>query len=244
MTGGSGTGNGTAPTVDTYFMPRETPWFRPRLAVRLAVPLDRSARVGAARVAWSALLTAPPLTTALVAPLPTLTLGAVLGLFCSAVPGLAALTWSASHLRDTRRRTAQGLRQAGAEQHAAGLVAAGRLALFAGFGALVGALFLTALHEPLLALLPRRSPLRPMYAATFFAWTAAVVMTAVFAACGALLASAQFWARVDWSRFDVARYARPALQSTVPAVSTAVRALTELGRSTTLRARRGSRRPR
>jgi hypothetical protein len=205
------TGGGSAGTADDYFTPREAPLFRARLAARVAVPLDRGARSAAVKVAWSAALAAPPVTIALVAPAAALTLGAVLGLCCAALPGVAATAWSAARLRDTRQLAARALRQAGAEQRTAWLIAAGRLALFAGVGALVAALCLTALHDPLVAVLPKRSPLRAMFAGGAFDWIVAVAMTGALASGGALLASSPFWTRVDWSRFDLIRYGRPTI---------------------------------
>ena len=71
---------GPADAIDSYFAPRETPWVRARLALRVAVPLDRDARSAALRVTWSAALAGPPVAVALVAPAATLSLGSVLGL--------------------------------------------------------------------------------------------------------------------------------------------------------------------
>ena len=201
-------GGGAADTMDDYFAPREHPWFRARLAARVAVPLDRRARSAAWRVAWSALPAAPPITVALVAPAGTLTLGAVIGLCCAALPGVVATAWSAARLRETRQLAAEALRQAGAEHRTAWLFAAGRLGLFAGAGALVGAGGLAALHDPLASVLPRRSPLRGMFAGGAFGWIQAAAMTVALVVCGALLAGAPFWARVDWGRFDPLRHGR------------------------------------
>jgi len=111
---------GPAVAAEDYFAPREAPWFRARLAVRVAVPLDRGARTAATRVAWSTLLAAPPVTIALVAPTASLTLGNVLGLSCAALPGVTATIWSAARLTETRWLAALALRQAGAEHRPPG----------------------------------------------------------------------------------------------------------------------------
>src|SRR5438270_13428052 len=101
-------------TADSFFQPREPAWFKARLTLRLALPLDRGARAAARRVAWSAALMAPPVMVLLIAPAGRLTASTLIGLLCCALPGTAALVWSASAQRDLRRSTACGLRQAGA----------------------------------------------------------------------------------------------------------------------------------
>jgi hypothetical protein len=191
---------GSADTADGYFGPRETAWFRTRLALRLAVPLDRRAQAAALRVTWSAALAAPPVTIALIAPAQKLTLGALSGLFCAGLPGFAATAWAAVGLRETRRLTARGLRQAGAEQRLAWLVAVARLALFATAGALVGGVFVVLSHAPLGAVLPRHSLLHGMFAAGAADWLLGITMTIALIVGGALLANSTVWERVDWSR--------------------------------------------
>jgi hypothetical protein len=232
---------GAADTADGYFTARETPWFRARLALRVAVPLDRDARVAALRVGWSAALAGPPVTVALVAPDSTLTPGSVSALFCAALPGVVALAWSAARLCGTRQCAARALCQAGAQQRTAWLMAASRLSLFAGGGALAGAAGIAALHDPLVAVLPRRSPLRAMFAGGAQTWLQAVVLAAALAICGALAASSPAWARVEWSRFKPPQAARRRVGRYVADVagSRAARRL-----RTRIRVPRGFRRPR
>ncbi len=230
------TGGRPAGTADDYFTPPETPLFRARLALRTAVPLDRDARSAALKVAWSAALVAPPVAIALVAPASALTPATVLGLCCAGLPGASALVWSAVRLRDTRRLAALALRQAGAEHRTAWLIAAGRPALFAAVGTLVTALCLLLLHDPLAAVLPKRSPLHAMFVGGVSHWLLAVATTSAFVVAGTLLASAQFWARVDWSRFDLVRHGRPAVDR--------VRAMLQARIPARLSFRRAGRRPR
>ena len=201
----------TADAVDSSFEPREAAWFRTRLTLRLAVPLDRHARIAALKVAGAAALASPPITIALIAPAAKLTLGAVFGLFCAGLPGLAATAWTAAGQRETRQQALRGLRQAGAEQRLAWLIAAARLSLFAGTGALTGSLFLALSHAPLGTVLPRQSPLRGMFAADAVTWLIGVALTALLTVGEALLASSPMWITVDWGRFTgwlrVRRYA-------------------------------------
>lgn len=197
----NGDRTGTFGAADSSFGPREAAWFRTRLALRLAVPLDRDARLASLKVACSAMLAAPPVTILLIAPADRLTLGTVAGLCCAGLPGFTASAWAAAGLRDTRHLAAHGLRQAGAEQRIAWLLAAMRLALFAGVGALAGGLLVALLRAPLGAALPQYSPLHGMFAADAFTWLLGVVLTAVLAVGGALLASSPIWTRIDWTRF-------------------------------------------
>jgi hypothetical protein len=199
---GSATGSGAADTVDTFFQPREPAWFRARLTLRLAVPLDRGVRAAAWRVAWSAALVAPPITVMLIAPAGRLTASTLIGLLCCALPGAAALIWSASAQRELRRSTARGLRQAGAEHRTAWLIATGRLALFAGAGALAGSVSITLLHAPIGDLLSPRAPLHGMFGAGALTWLVAVLQTAALAVAGALTASSPVWQRVDLTRLN------------------------------------------
>jgi hypothetical protein len=199
---------GAAEPADVFFTPRETPWFRARLALRVAVPPDPAARAAAVRLAWAAAVAAPPLMVAMIAPAATLTPGSVFALCCSALPGGAATAWSASRLREAREVTARALRQAGAEQRTAWLLAAGRLALFAGLGAAAGAVWIAMVHVPLARVLPRRSPLHAMFDGRTSSWISAAVLTVVFAVAGALLAGSPRWAQVDWNRYDPARLLR------------------------------------
>src|SRR5262249_30977060 len=146
--------NGTLASVDSYFEPREAAWFRTRLALRLAMPRDRAAKVAAVKVAASAALAAPPGTITPIAPVETPTLGAVPALLCAGLPGFAATAWTAADLRETRLLATRGLRQAGAEQRTAWLIGATRLASFAAIGALVGSLLVVLSHATLGAMLP------------------------------------------------------------------------------------------
>ncbi len=198
----------TVGTIDSYSQPRDAAWFRTRLALRLAVPLDRAPRLAALRVAGSAALAAPPITIALVAPSAKLTLGAVTGLCCAALPGFTATAWNAAGLRDTRHRAARGLRQAGAEQRIAWLLAAIRLSLFAGVGALAGSLLLALVRMPLSAVLPHYSPLRRMLTANMSTWLLGTALTVMLVIGGALLASSLVWLRIDWTRL----WTRPAVR--------------------------------
>jgi len=238
------TGGGPAGVADDYFTPREAPLFRPRLAFRAAVPLDRGACSAALKVAWSAALVAPPVTITLVAPASALTLGTVLGLCCAGLPGAAALVWSSARLRETRRLAALALRQAGAEHRTAWLIAAGRPTLFAAVGALVTALCLFVLHDPLAAVLPKRSPLYAMFVGGASHWLQAVATTGALVVAGTLLASSQIWARVDWSRFDLVRYGRPAVERTRARFQARFQIRIPAWRPTRLSVRRGGRRPR
>lgn len=196
---------GTADEVDSYFTPREAAWFRARLTLRLAVPLDRQARVAALKVAGSAALAAPPITIALIAPAGKLTLSAAFGLLCAGLPGLAATAWSAAGVRETRQLAARALRQAGAEQRQAWLFAAARLSLFAGIGALAGCAVLALSHAPLGGVLPKHSPMRGMFAVDAPTWLIGVPLTTMLAISGSLLASSPLWTTVDWSRFAIWR---------------------------------------
>jgi len=192
-------GGAPAGFAESYFAPRETPWFRARLALRLAVPLDRDADLAAWKVAWSAALAAPPLTVTLIAPTAKLTIGTVAGLICSALPGIAATVWSAARLRETRELAGRALRQSGAEHRTAWLLAAGRVALFAGLGALSGGLPVAALHVPLGAMLPRRAPLHGMFGAALSTWVSAIAVTTAVATGIALIAGSMAWTRLDWT---------------------------------------------
>lgn len=197
--------SGTTDAVDSYFLPRESTWFRARLTLRLAVPFDRRARVAALKVAGSAALVAPPVTLALIAPAAKLTAGTVFGLFCAALPGFAATAWTAAGLRDTRQLTALALRQAGAEQRLAWLISAARLAMFAGIGALVGSVFLVLSHAPLGAALPHRGPMRGMFAVDAPTWLIGIALTALLTISEALLASSPIWVTTDWTRYAIWR---------------------------------------
>lgn len=195
--------SGSVTSADTYFQPREPAWFRARLTLRLAVPVDRDARIAAWRVAWSAALVAPPILVVLVAPAARLKLGALIGLFCCALPGVAALAWSASAQRDVRRSTARGLRQVGAEHRTAWLIATGRLALFAGAGAIAGSVCVALLHAPIGDLLSPRAPLHGIFGAGTLTWLVAVFQTAALAIAGALTASSPVWQRIDLARLRI-----------------------------------------
>ncbi|HZP53171.1 hypothetical protein [Actinocrinis sp.] len=194
--------SGGAATADTFFQPREPAWFRARLTLRLAVPLDRGVRAAAWRVAWSAALVAPPITVMFIAPAGRLAASTLIGLLCCALPGAAALIWSAAAQRDLRRSTARGLRQAGAEHRTAWLIATGRLALFAGAGAVAGSVGVALLHAPIGDLLSRRAPLHGMFGAGVLTWLVAILQTAALAVAGALTASSPVWQRVDVTRFS------------------------------------------
>ena len=196
---GSASG-GSVAVADLPFQPREPAWFRARLTLRLAVPLDRGSRAAAWRVAWSAALVAPPLVVALIAPAGRLTASILIGLLCCALPGVAAVTWSTSAQREARRLVALGLRQAGAEHRTAWLIATGRLALFAGAGALAGSAAVALLHAPIGDLLSRRAPLHGLFGAGTLTWLVAVLQTATLVIAGALAASSPVWERVDWTR--------------------------------------------
>jgi hypothetical protein len=209
-------GGAPAGFAEGYFAPRETPWFRARLALRLAVPLDREAKLAAWKVAWSAAFAAPPLVVALIAPTGKLTAGTVAGLCCAALPGIAATAWSAARLRETRELAGRALRQSGAEQRTAWLIAAARLALFAGFGAIGGALLVAALHVPLGALLPRRAPLHGMFGAGLSTWVSATAITAAAAMGIALTAGSTVWDRIDWQ--DLIRTIRKRIGDRVSAL--------------------------
>jgi hypothetical protein len=202
---------GSVTSADAYFQPREPAWFRARLTLRLAVPLDRDARAAAWRVAWSAALVAPPIVVVLIAPAARLSARTLLGLVCCALPGIAALGWSASAQRDLRRLTARGLRQAGAEHRTAWLIATGRLALFAGAGALAGSVCVALMHAPIGDLLSPTAPLHGLFGAGAPTWLVAVFQTAALAAAGALTASSPVWQRIDLARLRVSspRAARP-----------------------------------
>jgi hypothetical protein len=210
--------NVTFSTADGYFEPREAAWFRTRLALRLAVPRERNARMAALKVAASAALAAPPVTITLIAPVGTLTLGAVTGLFCAGLPGFAATAWTAAGLRETRLLATRGLRQAGAEQWTAWLLGAARVSLFAGIGALTGSALITPSLATLGTALPGsgHSPLHGMFAADALTWLLSVVVTPVLAAVGALLASSPVWEQVDRSRFARVLHVRATRRSRPP----------------------------
>lgn len=153
-------------------------WFHTRLALRLAVPPDRTAWMQAQRVAWSAALLAPPVTITMIAPTGRLTAGTLLRLLCAALPGCAALAWSVAALGHARRLTLHGLLQAGAQRRTARLVAAGRMCLFAASGAVGGAVLVALLHSPVGRIAPRRSPLHGMFGADATTWLVAIMLTA------------------------------------------------------------------
>jgi hypothetical protein len=190
------------PTADSFFQPREPAWFRARLTLRLALPLDRGAWAAARRVAWSAALVAPPVTVVLVAPANRLSVSMLIGLFCCALPGLYTLIWSAAAQRELRQSTARGLRQAGAEYRTAWLISTGRLALFAAAGALAGSVFVALVHAPIGDLLSRRAPLHGMFGAGTVTWLVAIFQTAALAVAGALAASSPVWQHVDLARLN------------------------------------------
>lgn len=190
-------GGGSIAAADALFQPREPAWFRARLALQLAIPPDRGARVAAWRVAWSATLVTPPVVVMLIAPAARLSTSTLIATICCALPGLAALLRSASALRDERRLTARGLRQAGAEHRTAWLIATGRLSLFAAAGAILGAAGVALLHAPLGALLSRRAPLHGMFGAGTLTWLVAGLQAAALAIATALTASSPAWERVN-----------------------------------------------
>jgi hypothetical protein len=194
---------GSVAAADAYFQPREPAWFRARLTLRLALPLDRDARAAAWRVAWSAALVTPPILVVLIAPAARLSASTLIALFCCALPGIAALAWSASAQRDLRQSTARGLRQAGAEHRTAWLIATGRLALFTGAGALASSVSVALLHAPIGDLLSRRAPLHGMFGAGALTWLAATLQTAALAVAGALTASSPVWQRIDLTRLRI-----------------------------------------
>lgn len=229
-------GDAAADAVDSYFLPREAAWFRARLTLRLAAPLDRHARLAALKVAGSAALAAPPLTIALIAPAAKLTLSTAFALVCAALPGLAATAWTAAGLRETRRLAARALRQAGAEQRTAWLISAARLSLAAGLGALAGCLFVAFSHAPLGTVFPKHSPLRGMFVADAPTWLIGVALTVMLAIAGSLLASSPVWLTVDWSRFALWR------RVNLPALTWAADVLRGIERLR-VRAPRGSRPP-
>lgn len=199
---GSGAG-GSVASADVYFQPREPAWFKARLTLRLALPVERGARAAAWRVAASAALVAPPILVVLVAPAARLSASTLIGLFCCALPGVAALVWSASAQRDVRRSTARGLRQAGAEHRTAWLIATGRLALFAAAGALFGSVCVALLHAPIGDLLSPRAPLHGMFGAGTLTWLVAVLQTAALTFAGTLAASSPVWQRMDLARLRI-----------------------------------------
>ena len=176
---------------------REPSRFRLRLALRLALPVDRTAHFDAIRLAWSAVLAALPMTVWLAAPVSALGNTAVLGLACAALPGVTATAWSAARLYDARADAARALRQTGAEQRSAWRMAAGRVVLFAGLGALTGSVCVLLFHHPLGRLLPKHSPLRPILAVSGADWLAALASTVILLMLGALVASSASWRRLD-----------------------------------------------
>jgi hypothetical protein len=176
---------------------REPTGFRVRLALRLALPAERSARVNAVRLGWSAALAALPLTVWLAAPVSALGAAGVLGLACAALPGVTATAWSAALLYDSRMDAARALRQAGAQQRSAWVMATGRTVLITGMGALAGGFSVLIFHPSLRRLLPAHSPLRPMLAAGVSAWSTALVAAVILIVLGALLASSPAWRRFD-----------------------------------------------
>jgi hypothetical protein len=176
---------------------REPTRFRLRLAVRLAVPVDRGAHLDAMRLTWSAILAALPMTVWLAAPVSALGNTAVLGLACATLPGVTATAWSAARLYDARADAARALRQTGAEQRSAWFMAAGRVTVFSGLGALTGGICVLVFHHPLGRLLPKHSPLRPILAVSGDDWLAALAATVILLTLGALVASSALWRRID-----------------------------------------------
>jgi len=176
---------------------REPSRFRLRLALRLALPMDRAAHFDAIRLAWSAMLAALPMTVWLAAPVSALGNTAVLGLACAALPGVTATAWSAAHLYDARADATRALRQTGAEQRTVWLMAAGRVVVFSGVGALAGSVCVLVFHHALGRLLPKHSPLRPILAVSGADWLAALIATVGLLTLGALVASSAFWRRLD-----------------------------------------------
>lgn len=213
MSGGSsvgqptGFGDGPVAVADTYFQPREPAWFRGRLTLRLAVPMDPAARLTAWRVAAAAALVSPPIVVLLIAPAGRLTLSTLLGLVCVGLPGIAALSWSAAALREERRLVARGLRQAGAEHRSAGLIASGRLMLFTAAGAICGVVVVAVLHAPLGALLPQRAPLHGMFGAGAVTWIVALVQTTALTVAVALAAGSATWRHVPRRNWRLTRTA-------------------------------------
>jgi hypothetical protein len=197
----------------------------------MVLPVEGSARVDATRLAWSAALAALPLTVWLAAPVSALGTAGVLGLACAALPGVTATAWSAARMHDNRSRALRALRQAGAEQRSAWLMATCRVVLFTTVGALAGGVCVIVFHAPMRRLLPKHSPLRPMLAAGGASWSAALVATVILVVLGALLASSPAWRRLDlrlraawaalpWSRVE--RVVKP-VRAGVTAASVSVR---------------------
>lgn len=197
MTAAEGTPAASAPSRPKEADDREPAGFRLRLALRLALPIDRAAHLDAMRLTWSAVLAALPITVWLAAPVSALGDSAVIGLACAALPGVTATAWSAARLYDARADADRALRQIGAEQRSAWLMAAARVVLFAGLGALAGSVCVLLFHHPLGRLLPKHSPLRPILAVGGADWLAALASTVVLLVLGALVASSALWRRVD-----------------------------------------------
>jgi hypothetical protein len=139
---------------------------------------------------------------------------------------------------DSRTGALRALRQAGAEQRSAWVMATCRVVLFTGAGALIGGVCVIVFHAPLRRLLPNHSPLRPMLAVGGAAWSAALVATVILVVLGALLASSPAWRRLDM-RLRAAWAALP--WSRVERVVSPVWAAL---RTASISARRAARRPR
>lgn len=214
--GGEGSVASTIVTADAYLQYREPAWFRTRLTLRLAVPLDPPARVAAWRLAVSAALLAPPVMVLLIAPASRLTGRTLIALCCIGLPGAAALLWSAAVLREDRSRTARGLRRAGGEDGIAWLIAASRLVSFTAIGAVCGVLCVVLLHAPLGDLLPRRTPLHGMFGAGLVTWILGAVQTLALAIAAALIASAPAWRRRKRRRKQGRRQRLPSDHQTAP----------------------------
>jgi hypothetical protein len=160
------------------------------LSWRFLPPLDRADRRMLGTVAAACAYLAVPLTVGLAAPeLPAVTL---VSLLCLAVPALLVWWCAAVPLGARRRETALTLRQARINTRAAAATSITRLVAYPGLGAVLGAMLITALHQPLGRALPRSAPLAVAMQASNGRWLLAVPYAAVLLiALTALLSSAR-----------------------------------------------------
>ena len=197
---GNGNGNGAGTSTGTAdISPRRcTLRTQFRLTTWIAWPTSGPARRDALRITWSAAIVALPCAVWLAAPAGSVGLGALFALACAAVPGSIATALAAAREREPRATTSKALRQAGADQLTARLIAAARTAACAALGALLGAAAVPAASPLLNGALPHHSPLRAMLAASPTDWIEAVAATVILATAGALAVGAPFWSRIDW----------------------------------------------
>jgi hypothetical protein len=172
---------------------RRSEWFRLRLTARIVYPADPAERWSTLWSAAVALLAAGPLTVWFAAPVAALSASRVLALGCCALPGVVATAWLAHSQTRRRELTSTALREAGAPDLEARLMAECRVVACAALGSAAGALCVWLAHARLSASVPTDAPMRKLLGAGSGAWllggSGAVLAGSVAAVAGGHAAS-------------------------------------------------------